>query len=160
MLSNHLPSNSRSTTPNTSRGHKLSDSKNPDLPARDAARQHWTSKGTDSDRCIVLSDSDNDDDAAEIGRSVQTQAPMGASQAQVRRPVLLPCNAPATLSAQLSVCRRLRCSGRCSRGCLTRRSSRSSIRPAVTFSSRRMRCSRLATITPRRVRVLAPPLAS
>jgi hypothetical protein len=110
-IEDHLPSNSGSTTPNTSRGHKLSDSKNPALPARDAARQHWTSKGTDSDRCIVLSDSDNDDDAAEIGRSVQTQAPMGASQSQVRRPVLLACNAPATLSARAVSMRSSVCAG-------------------------------------------------
>ena len=96
----HLPSNSSSTTPNTDRGHKLSDSKNPELSAQDAVRRHWASNGTDSDPCIVLSDSDDEPAAA-----------ASQWQAQVRRPVLLPCNAPATLSARAVSMRSSVCAG-------------------------------------------------
>ena len=103
-------SSPRSTKPNTGtdRGRKLSDSKNPNLSAPDAARQHWAPMVTDSNRCILLSDDDDSDAAAQSGSSVrqsgssvQTQAPMGASHStEVRRPVFLACNAPATLSAR------------------------------------------------------------
>ena len=107
----HLPSNSRSTKPNTERGHKLSNSKNPELTAKEAARQHWAAGTKVTDRCIEVSDDDDDDDDAESGSSVQTQTPMGAGQAEVLRPVLLACNAPATLSARAVSMRSLVCAG-------------------------------------------------
>jgi hypothetical protein len=105
-------SSPRSTRPNTGtdRGRKLSDSKNPNLSAPDAARQHWAPMVTDSDLPIELS-GDDDDAAAEGWSSVQTQAPMGASQTEVRRPVLLDCNAQATLSARAVSMRSSVCAG-------------------------------------------------
>jgi hypothetical protein len=114
-------SSPRRTKPNTGtdRGQKLSNSKNPNLSAPDAARQHWAPMVTDSNRCIELSDDDDSDAAAQSGSSVrqsgssvQTQAPMGASHStEVRRPVFLACNAPATLSARAVSMRSSVCAG-------------------------------------------------
>ena len=117
--SDHLPPNFRSTKPNTDLAQKLSNSKNPDMSAQEATRHHWApgTKGTDSTHYIELSDyDDDDDDDAEGWSSVQpetrTQAPMGASQStEVRRPVLLACNAPATLSARAVSMRSSVCAG-------------------------------------------------